>query len=166
MSEDEKATNSLPYKEEEEDFELENRVDADQLSEKSDKTKKMTDKIENDTSNRKRRRKKKKRRYSRFFDTSLDNVSPSTNDTNGRLNSTRIVITGIRRSQLVGGTEESGLGQNNMAQCNELCSSNACFSSEEVKTDNLVNCSVRDENIAVVCQEQVEFDKDEENGLN
>ena len=166
MSEDEKATNSLPHKEKEEDFELEDRVDADQLSEKSDKTKKMTDKIENDASNRKRRRKQKKRRYSSLFDAGLGNVSPSTSDTNGRLNSTRIVTTAIRRGQLVGVTEESGLGENNMAQCNELCSSNTCFSSEEVKTDNLVNCSVRDENIAAVCQEQVEFDKGEENGLN
>ena len=41
----------------------------------------------------------------------------------------------------------------NMVQYKELCRISTCFSSSEVKADNLDNCSVLNENIAVVCQE-------------
>lgn len=37
---------------------------------------------------------------------------------------------------------------------------------DKVKADNLDNCSVLDENVALVCQEQTEFDEHEENGFN
>lgn len=37
---------------------------------------------------------------------------------------------------------------------------------DKVKADNLDNCSVLDENVALVCQEQTEFDEHEGNGFN
>ena len=60
--------------------------------------------------------------------------------------------TAIRKKRLVEGTEESVSEDNNMAQCNKLCGSKTCFCPDEVKTDNLNNCSVLNENVAVVCQ--------------
>lgn len=53
-----------------------------------------------------------------------------------------------------------------MVQYNELCSINTCFSSNEVRGDNLGNCSVLNQNIAVICHGGVEFNEDVENGLN
>ena len=131
----------------------------------------MSNNTGNCTTNLKRRKKKKNKRNSRFFETSLHNVSHSasySND-NGQSNSTREMDTAIRRNRIAGVTEPTVLGENiadDMVQYNELCSINTCFSSNEVKADNLDSCSVLNKNIAVVCQEAVEFNEDLENGLN
>ena len=88
---------------------------------------------------------------------------------NGRLNSIREMDTAVERNQPVGVNEETTLGDNitnEVMRHNELCTLNTCFSSTEVEADNLDNSSVLNENIAVICQERVEFDEDEENGLN
>lgn len=115
--------------------------------------------------------KKKNQRYSRYFGTSLHNVSLSTSNSNdnGRLNSIGEIDTAIRKNRLVAVTEATVLGDNaanNMVQYNELCSINTCFSSNEVRGDNLGNCSVLNQNIAVICHGGVEFNEDVENGLN
>ena len=68
--------------------------------------------------------------------------------------------TAIGRNQPAGVNEETTLGENvtdEMMQYNELCILNTCFSSSGVEADNLDNSSVLNENIAVICQERVEF---------
>ena len=175
MSEEEKPAKS--FEEKEENIEREDRVDTQQssLSEKNSEIQQVRyrkeEKMKRKKRDLKRKAEKKKKKYSEFSGNGLHNASHSNGDSsdNDRLNSVRGMDTAIGRNQPVGVNEETTLGDNitnELMQYNELCILNTCFSSSEVEADNLDNSSVLNENIAVICQERVEFDEDEENGLN
>lgn len=174
MSEEEKPTES--FEEEGEDIEREDGVDAYQsfIIEKNSEIQKRRyrrgKKRKRKEIDLKRRKEKKKKKYSGFSDIGLHNVSRSNGDSNdnGGLNSIIGMDTAIGRNQPVGVNEETISGENianDMMQYNQLCTLNTCFTSTDVEADTLDNFSVLNENIAVICQERVEFN-DEENGIN
>ena len=170
MSEEETPAKS--FEEEGENIEREDRLETQQsfLSEKNSESQHVRDKTEEKIKRKKtdlkRKTEKKKKNYSEFRDNGLHNASHSNGDynDNGGYNSIRAMGTAAGRNQPVGVNEETILGENitdDIIQYNELFTLNTCFSSTEVEADNLDNFSILNENIAVVCQERVEFSEDE-----
>ena len=173
MSEEEKPAKS--FEEKGENIEGEDKADTQQssLSEKNNQIQQVRGRREENIKKKvlKRKTEKKKPKYAGFSDNGLHSASHSNGDfnDNGGLNSIRAMDTAIGRNQPVRVNDETMLGENiknEMMQYNELCTLNTCFTSTEVKADNLDNSSVLNKNIAVVCHKQVEFNEDEENGVN
>ena len=175
MSEEEKPAKS--FEEKDENVEREDGVHTQQssLSEKKGEIQQVRyrkgEKIKRKKRDLKSKTEKKNKIYSGFAGNGLHNAPHTNGDSNdnGRLNSIRGMDTAVERNQPVAVNEETTLGDNitnEMMRYNELCTLNTCFSSTEVEADNLDNSSVLNENIAVICQERVEFNGDEENGLN
>ena len=170
MSEEENPAKS--FEEEGENIEREDSLETQQssLSEKNSEIQQVRDrreeKIKRKKGDLKGKTEKKKKNYSGFPDNCLHNASHGNGDynDNGGYSSIRGMGTAIGRNQPVGVNEETILGENitdDIIQYNELCTLNTCFCSTEVEADNLDNSSILNENIAVVCQERVEFSEDE-----
>lgn len=166
MSDQEKP--AMSFEEQDGNIEREVQVDTQQssLSEKNSDIHQQVRCRKEEKIKRKKRdlksKTEKKKKYSEFSGNGLHNTSHSNGDSNDnyRLSSIRGMDTAIGRNQPVGVNEETTLGENvtdEMMQYNELCILNTCFSSSGVEADNLDNSSVLNENIAVICQERVEF---------
>ena len=168
MSDQEKP--AMSFEEQDGNIEKEVQVDTQQSSSFSEKNSdihqqvrcRKEEKIKRKKRDLKSKTEKKKKKYSEFSGNGLHNGSHSNGDSNDnyRLNSIRGMDTAIGRNQPAGVNEETTLGENvtdEMMQYNELCILNTCFSSSGVEADNLDNSSVLNENIAVICQERVEF---------
>ena len=101
----------------------------------------------------KRRKMGTKTRSLRLLETDLDNLSQLSSDSNQLFSRIRGADQQFRRNQLVRSTGGAVIAENNANGIGRFKQSSrfkSCFSSNEIKADNVDNCSVLSENTSVV----------------
>ena len=101
----------------------------------------------------KRRKMGAKTRSMRFLETDLDNLSQLSSDSNQLFSRIRGVDHQFRINQLVRSTGGAVIAENNangIGRYKQSSRFKSCFSSNEIKADNVDNCSVWSENSSVV----------------
>ena len=101
----------------------------------------------------KRRKMGTKTRSMRFLETDLDNLSQLSSDSNQLFSRIRGVDHQFRINQLVRSTGGAVIAENNangIGRYKQSSRFKSCFSSNDIKADNVDNCSVWSENSSVV----------------